>query len=93
VQLHREYKDKGFEIVSVNVRDSAEAVGEFFRKYGATHIGALNRTSDDVAKLYGVEGTPTNVVINKDGQITSKLVGFNKSKLVSALKRAGIGAE
>ena len=60
------------------------------QEFGATHIAALNRTSTDVAKLYGVRGTPTNVVIDRNGNTVEKLIGFNADRLNRALSRAGI---
>jgi hypothetical protein len=95
VQLYRENKEKGFEIVSVNVADSAQDVAAFFRKYGATHIGALNGTRDDVAKLYGADSTPRNFVINKEGQVIAEIKGGGKgdTRIDKALKKAGLGAE
>ena len=88
--MYNEKKSKGFEIVSVNIRDSAPEVLDFLQSFGATFIGALNRTKSDVAKLYGVAGTPTNVVIDRNGNILEKVVGFDMNKLNRAVSKAGI---
>lgn len=92
VQLYADNKDKGFEIVSVNVADTAPEVAQFFQKYHAKHIGVMNKTDDDVMKLYGVSGTPTNVVISREGKIVTKIVGYAKgdTKIEAGLKKAGL---
>lgn len=75
--------------------DTAEEVAKFFRKYSARHIGALNKTDDDAQKLYGVEGTPTNVVVDREGHIVQKIVGYSKgdTRIDKALKKAGLDME
>lgn len=95
VQLYNENKDKGFEIVSINVTDTAEEVAQFFRKYNAHHIGALNKTDVDAQQLFGVQGTPTNVVVDREGHIVKKIVGYSKgdTRIDQALKKAGLDME
>jgi hypothetical protein len=96
VDLYNQYKEKGFEIVSINVADSAEDVAQFFRKFNARHIGALNKTDTDVMGLYGVEGTPANFVIDREGRLVGgKISGYGKgdTRIDRALKKAGLGAE
>jgi thioredoxin-related protein len=74
----------------VNVRDSAEAVAGFLQEYGATFIGAPNRSPSDVAKMYKIEGTPSNVIIDREGNYVTKIVGYDMDKLMRALRRVGI---
>ncbi len=90
MEMYNEKKSKGFEVVSVNVKDSAPEVLDFLQQYGATFIGALNRTRADVMKLYGVTGMPTNIVIDRNGNILEKVVGYNMAKLDRAISKAGI---
>jgi hypothetical protein len=90
VELYNDKKSRGLEIVSVNVRDSGGEVMQFMQEFGATHTAALNRTRADVARLYGVRGTPTNVIIDKSGNIVETIVGANMTRIHRALSRAGI---
>ena len=56
----------------------------------------LNKTDQDVMKLYGVEGTPANFVIDREGRMVSgKISGYGKgdTRVDKALKKAGLGAE
>ena len=76
--------------------DGPEDVAQFFKKYRARHIGALNKTDMDVMQLYGVEGTPANFVIDREGRMVSgKISGYGKgdTRVDKALKKAGLGAE
>ena len=50
----------------------------------------MNKTRADVAGMYKVTGTPTNVVIDKNGNIVKKLVGFDESKLMRTLREGGL---
>ncbi len=90
VKLYNAHRDRGFVIISVNVKDTPEEVRAFMNRYQARFYAAINGQQDDVARLYNVEATPTNVVINRSGRIISRLVGLNEEKLDAALKRAGI---
>jgi thioredoxin-related protein len=90
VKLYNEYREKGFEIISVNVQDTPAEVAQFLHKYGAQFIGAINSSPTDIAELYGVTATPTNVVINQEGQIVAKLVGLDMNRLLGSLRRAGL---
>ena len=63
---------------------------QFLQQYGATFTGAINRTKTDVARLYGVRGTPTNVIIDRNGNIVETILGANMTKMQRALGRAGL---
>lgn len=93
MELYNAKKSRGFEIVSVNVQypsDSQEEIQAFQREFGAEFAIVMNKTRADVARMYGVSGTPTNVVIDKNGNIVKKLVGFSEAKLMSALHEGGL---
>lgn len=96
MEIYNRYHSRGLEVVAVNVRypsDSADAILGFFNKYGAPFIGPLNRNPSDIARMYGVEGTPTNFVIDREGHILTKAVGAgapNLRKLENAIQR-GLG--
>ena len=84
MEMYNEKKDKGFEIVSVNVRhpsETREETQQFQQEFGADFAILLNKTRADVAKSYGVQFTPTNVVIGKDGNIVKKIVGADMNEV------------
>jgi len=91
--MYNEKKSKGFEIVSVNVRhpqETLEETQEFQREFNAEFAIVLNKTRADVARMYKVEATPTNIVIGKDGNIVTRILGADMNKLQSGLRKAGL---
>lgn len=67
-KYYSEYKDKGLEIVAVNIQESYKQVKNFVSKKGIEYVILLDKDGV-VANQYGVRGIPTNILINKDGEI------------------------
>lgn len=61
------YRDK-VEIIGVNTGEARKAAASFIKEIGIKYRILLD-TQGQVAKLYGVVGVPTNVLINKEGLI------------------------
>ena len=72
------------------MRDAGPEVLQFMQEFGATHTAVINRTRADVAKLYGVRATPTNVVIDRNGNIVDSILGANMSIIQRGLAKAGV---
>lgn len=72
------------------MRDAGPEVLQFMQEFGATHTAVINRTRADVAKLYGVRATPTNVVIDRNGNIVDSILGANMSRIQRGLAKAGV---
>ena len=58
----------------MEVSKRKELAQEFLRQTGVTFPVAEDR--EDVATRYGVEGTPTNVLIDRKGRILFRKMGF-----------------
>ena len=89
-KLHKEFKDRGLEVMSINVGESADRASAYLTKngYGFT---ALLDTDRQVSTQYQVNGIPTLVVIDKAGNVTDYLVGARDEKaLRAALAKAGV---
>lgn len=78
-QLDQFYKnrDKGVEVYGVNVweRNGTAGVAPFIEKNGYTFPILL--APDELAGQYGVRGIPTMFVIDKEGKIAHRHVGYN----------------
>ena len=74
-RLHEKYNDRGVTLVSMTFRDSKESVKEFKKNYKIHYPIYLN--AGNVVKSYNVEQFPTFYFIDKDGKITSVMVGYN----------------
>lgn len=74
ITVYREYRDKGFEIVAVNVVEDPERVLAFVERYGVPFPVVLDR-SGAVRQAYFVRALPTSVFLNKEGIIEAVHVG------------------
>lgn len=74
VKVYADYKDKGFEILSLSVdsdRDAwLKAIGE--DKLVWKHVIDQKARESDVYKLYTVGGIPMNFLMDKEGKIVGK---------------------
>ena len=79
IQLYRTYQDKGFVLIglSMDKKGDADTVRHFVKSMDIPYPIIL--TPDDVARNYGVTGIPTTILIDKEGKIQGKMVGFNSS--------------
>jgi thiol-disulfide isomerase/thioredoxin len=76
--VHDEFGD-GVEILAVNVGETPDRAASFVERKGYT-FRVVEDQSGDVAKLYNVQGLPTQVVVGRDGVIEHIRVGFNPAK-------------
>ena len=93
MELYNEKKDKGFEIVSVNVlhpHDTQLEIQQFQQEFNANFSIVMNKTRADVAGMYKVNATPTNIVIDRNGNIVTRILGADMNKLMSGLRTAGL---
>ena len=86
-ELYATYKDKGFEILGVSsekVSSQAQAEKvwkEAIEKDGLTWTNVLNNEvnmKQDVVALYGIEGYPTQILLDKEGKVIAKWLGASK---------------
>ncbi len=75
--LQQEFKDRGFEIISVNQGEAADQVRSFIgRKKYSFHV-VLDK-DQAVGNKYGVRAIPTLVVVDKHGLIQWLHVGYSE---------------
>jgi peroxiredoxin len=65
-ELYAKYKEKGLEILNIDIQESKERVSAYANKHKLPYKILLD-TDGMVATMYGVRGVPTKVLINKDG--------------------------
>jgi len=69
--------------------DPFQRAKEFVEKHKLTYIVLVDESEDGkVAQLYGVEGVPTNVVIDREGKIRYLQAGFDPEGLKRAIEEA-----
>ena len=75
IQLYKTYRKNGLEVIGMNVdRGDMEAVQRFIKSMDIPY--PITITSQDVERSYGVTGLPTTILIDKEGKIREKMVGF-----------------
>lgn len=87
VRLYNQYKDKGFTIFSVSLDQDAEAWKKAIASDGLTwpnHVSDLLGWNTPMTKLYGFQGIPHTVLIDKEGNIIG--TGLRGESLEQKLK-------
>jgi peroxiredoxin len=75
--LYKEYQNKGLIILSVATDQSTAKVREYLKQIPAEFI-VLSDSSGTAASLYSVGGLPTSYLINRDGIIKNRFIGFRE---------------
>lgn len=76
IELQKQYADKGLVVVGVSLdQDGASVVKNFMEKTGVNYPVVLG--DEKIVNAFGgVEGIPTTFVIDRDGKIIRKHVGY-----------------
>lgn len=70
---YEKYHDKGFDVLAVSLDDSRDAWLEAIEEDGMpwTHVSDLKGFENSAATLYGVNGIPSNYLLNEKGEIVA----------------------
>jgi len=78
VQLHKTYEQKGLEVIGMSMdRGDVDTVRRFVKSMDIPYSVVI--TPEDVGRNYGVTGLPTTVLIDREGRIQEKIVGFSSA--------------
>ena len=89
-KIHTQYKNRGVEVMSINVGESAKKAGDYIAKNGYAFTTLLDEDRE-VSTRYRVNGIPTLVVIDARGNVSDYLVGSrDEAALKAALRKAGV---
>ncbi len=75
VELYKKYKDRGLEIIGVNLDKLGKSNVEKFSLEHKINFPVLLNPSGDVASLYGVVVLPTTVFLDRNGKIKGRISG------------------
>lgn len=84
-----EFQGKGFDIVAVDIGDSAAVIQKFWQEKGL-RLRVLMDADGKVAEKYKVSGVPCNYLIGANGKIIARIEGFDEAGIRQALAKAGI---
>ena len=73
-QVHQEFNQKGLTVLAVNMQESRDRVTNWIKEQNVTPLVLLD-TDGAVTRLYRVTGTPTVVLIGRQGELIGSAVG------------------
>jgi thiol-disulfide isomerase/thioredoxin len=75
INIQKTYQEKGVEVIGMNVdKGDAETVRRFVKSMEIPY--AITLTPEEVSRKYGVTALPTTILIDKEGKIRQKFLGF-----------------
>jgi hypothetical protein len=74
-KIQQDYKNKGLQVVMVNIDVERFRVAPFLKKNPATAMVLL--TDGKVDGTYDVRGIPLNLILDRKGMIRSRKAGFS----------------
>jgi peroxiredoxin len=78
VSLYEEYNDEGLEVVGIGLdRGGAKVLAPFVEANDVTYTILVG--NEDVSRAYGVSSIPMTLMIDRDGRVASREVGFAPS--------------
>ena len=83
-EFYTEFKDKGLNVLSVYIQESAKKVKSLADKKKINYPVVLDSNAD-VARLYKVIGIPLNIVLDKNGVIVYKENSLPDKELLKKL--------
>jgi len=72
-QVHKEFNQQGLTVLAINMHESRHLVANWAAEKNVTSLILLD-ADGAVAKLYGVTGTPTVVLIGRQGELIGRAV-------------------
>ncbi len=88
-ELHKKYKDQGLVVLGIN-NESRSKAKTYMSEHDYTFRTLLD-TNDMVSRRYNVSAIPYYIVIDRQGTISSEIIGYHpKSDMLEALREAGL---
>lgn len=86
-RLYRSLKDRGLEMLAVNVQESEKDVSAFMQQNRLSFPALLD--SGSAAQRYGITAFPTTYIIDREGLIVTRVIGsmnWNTPQIVAAFE-------
>lgn len=88
-RLYKSFKGKGLKVLTMTA-DPAGEVSQFIKKTGYT-FPVLMDGDGSISTFFGVQGLPTTIFVDKNGNIVGKEEGLNpQTTTIEELKKAGL---
>jgi peroxiredoxin len=73
-EIHETYKDRGFALIAISVGESPEKVRDFKEEFDIPYTVVIDDM--DVNSSYGVMSIPTTLLLDREGNVALKHLGF-----------------
>ena len=86
--LYKQNREKGLEIIAINCGEGRQEVQAFMKENGLSFPALLDEDGK-VSSSYGIQAIPTSYIIDRNGNIVSRLVGsinWNTAKIQTAIE-------
>jgi cytochrome c biogenesis protein CcmG, thiol:disulfide interchange protein DsbE len=77
-RLYRRYKDRGLVVLGISADSDAGLVARFGKKLRITYPLLINGMN---VQPYGVQGLPTTMLVDREGFVRKKVVGFEETQV------------
>ncbi len=74
-ELSRDFKDKGLQVIGVNLDEASADAQNFLAKYPANFAIAVD-TNEQCAKDFGVQAMPSTYLVDRNGTVRHVHLGF-----------------
>lgn len=82
--LHERYKDKDFKLLALSIDETKETLMEFSEEFTMNYTVLLD--NKDVNKAYGVRSIPTTIILDKEGNVAKKHMGYSSQSAEQYIK-------
>src|SRR6266705_4292926 len=91
VQLHKEFRPRGVEIVGLSTEDpatSTESVHKFINQFGVDYTVGWAGPEVAAALMQGRDSIPQSFIVARDGRILKHFIGFGRINTPDTIKQA-----
>ena len=74
-RLHKKYKAAGFQVVGIDIDETADVVKKVIAKFKVSYPVLLTTPQKTVGELGEIEALPTSILIDETGDVLEILVG------------------
>ena len=80
MELHKEYKDRGLEVLAISLDQAPGPAKKFIAQQGS-QFPALFDAKKSAAVAYGVRSIPSTVIVDAEGKVAFSMIGFDPRKV------------
>jgi peroxiredoxin len=76
IELYKKHKDKGLVILGIGIDKNPNRLKTFSKLNNINYTILL--ADIEIAKKYSLKGVPTTFIMNKEGELTDTILGYNQ---------------